>query len=75
MPNFVKRAALIVLLFVAVAILIFSDYGNSDRVVRYDCRDAHWHPDVPVQVKKDCQKLMYEEWQKQQEIERRKKMI
>jgi hypothetical protein len=75
MPDFVKRAALIVLLFVAVAVLIFSDYGNSDRVVRYDCRDAHWHPDVPVQVKKDCQKLMYEEWQKQQEIERRKKMI
>ena len=75
MPDFVKRAALIVLLFVAVAVLIFSDYGNSDRVVRYDCRDAHWHPDVPVQVKKDCQKLMYEDWQKQQEIERRKKMI
>jgi hypothetical protein len=75
MPDFVKRAALIILLFVAVAVLIFSDYGNSDRVVRYDCRDAHWHPDVPVQVKKDCQKLMYEEWQKQQEIERRKKMI
>jgi hypothetical protein len=75
MPDFVKRAALIILLFVAVAVLIFSDYGNSDRVVRYDCRDAHWHPDVPVQVKKDCQKLMYEDWQKQQEIERRKKMI
>jgi hypothetical protein len=75
MPDFIKRAALIILLFVAVAVLIFSDYGNSDRVVRYDCRDAHWHPDVPVQVKKDCQKLMYEEWQKQQEIERRKKMI
>jgi hypothetical protein len=75
MPDFVKRAALIILLFVAVAVLIFSDYSNSDRVVRYDCRDAHWHPDVPVQVKKDCQKLMYEEWQKQQEIERRKKMI
>ena len=75
MPDFVKRAALIILLFVAVAVLIFSDYGNSDRGVRYDCRDAHWHPDVPVQVKKDCQKLMYEEWQKQQEIERRKKMI
>jgi hypothetical protein len=37
--------------------LIFTDFGKS-RTIRYDCRDAHWHPDVPVEVKKQCQELM-----------------
>jgi hypothetical protein len=59
---------------VAVFILIFTDFGKSQTVV-YDCRDAHWHPDVPVEVKRECSRMMYEEWKKQREEERQSKMI
>ena len=59
---------------VAVFILIFTDFGKSQTVV-YDCRDAHWHPDIPVEVKQECSRMMYEEWKKKQEEERQSKMI
>ena len=38
--------------FVLVLILINTDFGDSGRY--YDCRDAHWHPDIPVEVKQRC---------------------
>ena len=59
---------------VAVLILIFTDFGKSQTVV-YDCRDAHWHPDVPVEVKRECSRMIYEEWKKKQEEERQSKII
>ncbi len=59
---------------VAIFILIFTDFGKS-RTVVYDCRDAHWHPDVPVEVKRECSRMIYEEWKKQQEEERQSKII
>jgi hypothetical protein len=75
MQDTFKRAALVILVLVAALVLILTDFGNTDRVVRYDCRDAHWHPDVPVEVKKACQKMMYEEWKRLQEEERKKRMV
>jgi hypothetical protein len=45
---------------------MFSDFGKN-RTKVYDCRDAHWHPDVPIAVKKECAKLFYEEWKRQQD--------
>jgi hypothetical protein len=51
---------------VAVFILIFTNFGKSQTVV-YDCRDAHWHPDIPVEVKQECGRKMYEEWKRQKE--------
>lgn len=64
---------LIIMVIVAVFILVMTDFGKG-RTVVYDCRDAHWHPDIPVEVKKECQKIQYEEWKKQQE-EQNKKVI
>ncbi len=55
---------------IAATILVFTDFGKG-RTVVYDCRDAHWHPDIPIDVKKECSKLLYEEWKKQQENERK----
>lgn len=75
MSDFTKRAALIVLILVAVLFLVFSDFGNTDRIVRYDCRDAHWHPDIPIEVKQACQRLFYEHWKYLQEQEQKKKTI
>lgn len=57
--------SLIIFTGIAVSILIFSDFGKG-RTVVYDCRDAHWHPDVPIDVKKECSRLIYEEWKRQQ---------
>lgn len=75
MSNLIKRAALIILVIALAIFLVFTDFGNSKHVVRYDCRDAHWHPDVPIEVKKACQRLIYEEWKYRQEEEQKKKMI
>ena len=56
---------------IAAIILIVTDFGK-DQTVIYDCRDAHWHPDVPVEVKKECSRLMYEQWRKKQEEEKKR---
>lgn len=68
MPNFIKRATIIITLVSAIVILFFNNFdASSNRIIRYDCRDAHWHPDVPVEVKQECQRIMYERWKKEQE--------
>lgn len=61
-----KNIFLVVIMFFAVFVLIVSDFGKG-QTVRYDCRDAHWMPDVPVDVKKECDRIMYERWKQQQE--------
>ena len=58
---------------ILVIILINSDFGENGRY--YDCRDAHWHPDVPVEVKKRCAELFYEEWKRIQDEERARKTL
>ena len=59
----VGKIVIMLLALVCVTILFVSDFGRN-RVVRYDCRDAHWHPDVPVEVKKQCLEVMREQVQK-----------
>jgi hypothetical protein len=59
---------------VAIFILIFTNFGKSKTVV-YDCRDAHWHPDVPIEVKKECGRMIYEEWKRRKEEEQQGKFI
>ncbi len=69
-----KNVLAVVGLFVVVIILTLSDFGKDSTVI-YDCRDAHWHPDVPIAVKRECQKLMQEELRKLREEEIRKRFI
>ena len=52
-----------------VVILVFTDFARGDRVVVYDCRDAHWHPDIPVEVKKACGEMFKERYQKEQKAQ------
>jgi hypothetical protein len=59
---------------VAIFILIFTNFGKSKTVV-YDCRDAHWHPDIPIEVKKECGRMIYEEWKRRKEEEQQGKFI
>ncbi len=56
----------IIVAILAVVILITTDFGHS-RTVIYDCRDAHWHPDYPVEVKNQCREIMKEHYEKEQE--------
>ena len=65
MPDFIKRAALVIVLVTAIIILIFSDFGASGRV--YDCGMAEWHPDIPPKVKEECRRRALEYWREQQE--------
>jgi hypothetical protein len=55
--TIVGKIVIVLLALICVAILIFTDFGKGGTI-RYDCRDAHWHPDVPIEVKKQCQELM-----------------
>jgi hypothetical protein len=56
-------------LIAAVLILVFTDYGSQTRV--YDCGMAEWHPDIPTKIKEECRRLRYEEWNKQQQIDKK----
>lgn len=75
-PDNIKKDTWIAIIITisAVLILIFTEFG-SERTVRYDCRDAHWHPDVPVEVKIECKKIMKEYLEKMQEEKEIKKYI
>ena len=58
----------------AAVILFFSDFGKSETVI-YDCRDAHWHPDVPIEVKKQCREIIKERLEEIKKEEMLKKYI
>jgi hypothetical protein len=59
-----ERIIIVVAVLASVLILVFSDFGKQGKY--YNCRDAHWHPDYPIEVRKQCSELLYEEWKKQQ---------
>lgn len=73
-PIVKKDTWIILLILVAVIVLFVSTYESNQEVV-YDCRDAHWHPDVPVDVKRECQRLIYEELKRIREEEIKKRFI
>ncbi len=50
----------------AIVILLTTDFGKSGTVI-YDCREAHWHPDYPIEVKNECKRIMKEHYEKEQE--------
>jgi hypothetical protein len=33
----------------------------------YDCGMAEWHPDIPMEVRKQCRELKQQEWKKENE--------
>jgi hypothetical protein len=68
-----KNIFLVVTLFLAVFVLVLTDFGKGNTVV-YDCRDAHWMPDVPLAVKEECAKMRKEDWERLQQ-EGKKKLI
>jgi hypothetical protein len=61
-----EKIIVVLLVLFCVAVLVYTDFGRGQTVV-YDCRNAHWHPDVPVEVKKECNRLMYERWKEHNE--------
>jgi hypothetical protein len=42
---------------VAVVILISTNFG-AGRTIVYDCRLAEFHPDFPLDVRKQCRELL-----------------
>ncbi len=72
--NLKKDTWIIIVALICVLIFVFTNFGESQGRY-YDCRDAHWHPDIPVEVKKECDRIMYEEWKRQQEEKYKSKTI
>lgn len=70
--NVKKDIWVIVGSFLLIFILLFTDFGNQTGKI-YDCKEAHWHPDYPIEVKEECKRLLIEEqeklrWQKNKSI-------
>jgi len=67
--TIVGKIVTAILIILAVLILAFTDYGSHGKV--YDCGMAEWHPDIPTKVKEECRRLRYENWLRQQDIEKK----
>ena len=63
----IGKFVIIILTLAAAALLSYSDFGDSNQIKIYDCSIAEWHPDVPINVRKECRKLRLEEEYRQNE--------
>lgn len=63
----IGKFVIIILTLAAAALLSYSDFGDSNQVKIYDCSIAEWHPDVPINIRKECRKLRLEEEYRQNE--------
>ena len=71
MKHFVYICIMIVLI-----VMLTQCSPQSPQGRYYDCRDAHWHPDYPVEVKQECARLRIEEWRRlNQETESKDRYI
>lgn len=60
---------------ILVSILLITDFGNSRSVIVYDCRMAEWHPDIPIEVKEECRRMLSDELEKQRQQELQRRLI
>ena len=67
-----KNIFIVILGFLAAFIFIVSDKHST---VVYDCRDAHWLPDVPPEVKTECSKMRKDDWERLQQDGKKKLLI
>ncbi len=72
MRNSIALASVTIFL---VLILVFTDFGNPNSGRIYDCGMAEWHPDVPINVKEACRKIILEELERQKQEEQQRKII
>jgi hypothetical protein len=72
--NLKKDTWIIIVALICVLVFVSTNFGEQQGRY-YDCRDAHWHPDVPVEVKKECNRLLHEEMKRIKEEESKKKYI
>jgi hypothetical protein len=60
-----KNILAVIGIFIIFFILAMSDI-EMPKGRFYDCGMAEWHPDIPVEVKEECRRRHYEEWNKKQ---------
>jgi len=60
-----ENIALVVAILAILAAFMYADTGEGYRV--YDCGMAEWHPDIPLEVRKQCRELKHQEWKKENE--------
>lgn len=70
-----KNVVVIIAFLFSVGMLITTNFGQGYETV-YDCRDVHWQPDVPLEVRQECNRLLQENHERTQKEEHvRKKLI
>lgn len=60
----IDRIIIILAVAFCAFILIFTDYGKTERV--YDCRISEISPDFPPEVREECRKLRREYYNEHQ---------
>lgn len=57
----VETIILVFCIILLVATVIFANYEvDNNRVIRYNCNIAEFHPDYPLAVKQQCRELLNE---------------
>ena len=64
-PNMKEKYIVGIIIFLAMLIMVFSDFGDQPRV--YDCGMAEWHPDIPTEVRNECRRLRQEYFKEEQQ--------
>lgn len=61
--EYLKRFVKIVLIVGGIMFYSVAIYGyirvSEDKVIRYDCTIAEFHPDIPLEVKEACRNLRH----------------
>lgn len=70
-----KDIIIVILLATCVSVLIISNFGGSYESKIYDCSLSEISPDYPIEVKQECRKLRYEEFKREQEELRQKRLV
>lgn len=69
-----NQIVLIILLTICLVIFIVSNFGHT-RTKVYDCNLSEISPDYPIEVKEECRKLRYEEYLREQQEQRQKRLV
>ncbi len=69
-----KDILIVILLTICVVTFILTNFADSGHKI-YDCSLSEISPDYPIEVKQECRKLRYEQYQQQQEELRQKRLV
>jgi hypothetical protein len=69
-----KQIILVIVLILCLVVFIINNFSYTQTRV-YDCSLSEISPDYPIEVKQECRKLRYEEYLKEQQELRQRRLV